>query len=250
MRQIQKKSSGRKLAGREQISMMGSTKTRKTEIGFAINPMVLGIVGITFLALMFIAVVNYNNPRFPTLTFQCVKYMGALLAGTFGYIVSSWLMNDNKFVISWKWGEKDGSIALWTIGLVLIIQLTVSMTAFFQVTVFEVYAFYVSAAPAEEMLYRGGMVFFILAILMKIDEKEEISYVAKSVFAIIVSSLLFAIAHQDYYDNIPILIGTLLSGAVFGASFCASKGNIIIPIFVHALFNFGAAGNIVQSLFG
>lgn len=234
--------------GREYLPMLTSKSKSVGELEFSINPIVLITVIFPILGLSIIAIQNYGNPEYPTLSLECVKYLGALFAGTLGYIFSSWAMHDGQFVISWKWGRNDGSIFILTIVVILGIQLSVAATAFFQVTALDVYFFYVSAAPAEEMLYRGGILFFILVFLTKMDKREEMPYFIKSIIAILVSSLLFALAHQDYYDNMPVLIGTLACGVMFGVAFCASKGNLLITIVIHALFNFGAAGNIVQTL--
>lgn len=108
------------------------------------------------------------------------------------------------------------------------------------------------AAPTEEMIFRGALLSFFILIssrtekrpLFKLpvilrnkewdDEKREFSL---SILAgIIISGLIFAMYHQNYYGNIPVLLSLFFWGLTLAFAYIYWR-DITAVILAHFLIN-------------
>jgi membrane protease YdiL (CAAX protease family) len=121
----------------------------------------------------------------------------------------------------------------------------------FQSVAGDVYAFYTSSAIMEEFLYRGGLItgfyFMISFFLNKNSMSNELIDKTFLVLIIIISAIIFMIAHERYYNDVTTLIITLLGGISQGFFYVYTK-SLTPAIIAHGVINFIAAGSLIQSL--
>lgn len=137
------------------------------------------------------------------------------------------------------------------IGIQIIIQLVLG-EGFFQVVAGDVYAFFISAAISEELLFRAFVCIVVQTLLSKLirvqnkDQEKGKVYLVNIITAIF-SGFLFMLGHVRYYGDIVAILITLIGGFSQALWFIYSKS--MIPIMVsHVFINIMAAGTLLASL--
>lgn len=98
---------------------------------------------------------------------------------------------------------------------------------------FQSFVYMILTGISEEMLFRYGLLTIILSFVLSFGANMTIGIFS----AIILSSVLFSIAHIGSYKNISEFIVLSLMGVLLGIVFIVTN-NIIIPITIHALYDF------------
>lgn len=105
-------------------------------------------------------------------------------------------------------------------------------------TIEEQATYFVFAAVAEELFFRGLLITFVLKI--KDDRPAQ-------VIAVVVQAVLFAAIHQNYYNNPAMLLSVFLGGIVLGIFFVAWR-DLTANTLAHFMLNLIAVQNLLVML--
>lgn len=120
--------------------------------------------------------------------------------------------------------------------------------AVFQVSEGAVYAFFISAAIMEELLYRGALVMIVQYISARVLETHKYPLLwGSTIFSAIISGLIFMAVHTRYWGD-PISMAITFLGGVSQAIWYQYTKNLSVPMLAHMLINFVASGSLLQTL--
>lgn len=156
----------------------------------------------------------------------------------------------NHDLFSFVFVDVMGCIACY-IGIQVVIQLVLG-EGLFQVVAGDVYAFFISAAISEELLFRVFLCIMVQTLLSKyvrIQNKntEKSKVYSVNLITACISGIIFMISHVRYYNNIVAVMITIFGGISQALWFMYSKS--VIPIMTsHVFVNILAAGTLLASL--
>lgn len=221
-------------------------RENKFDDGFYVDIAFLLIKIITIIGLGILYLVFLNDPTLPGGPRSCLKLITFIIIGT-AFEFLACMAHHGKIIFKTTWSEMSLFQFGLTFGGIIGIQLLIQGISVFNVTVGQVYAFYIFAAIAEESLFRAGLCNFLLGITKSIGSDKN-SYIIRSIISVLITSVVFMISHEAYYEFPLLLLTTFLSSIVLGASYCISKGNILVCVLSHGFNNAAAASSIVQTL--
>jgi len=201
-----------------------------------------------------------GDQKYPNMSGEALNFVylliGGLLLAILTRVLYSFLVNRGKrFDIVRADNENDvkpiviGSVV--TFSGVILAQIAVLLTevGLFQVTTSDVYSYFVFAAVAEEMFYRigiMGMVQFLISFLLVRMKVERLTAdIISLVFAIIVSTTFFTLAHTAYYVSSAFMVATAITSIVLTFGYVVTK-HPLVPMLAHMLLNAICAGQFVQ----
>lgn len=236
--------------------------------------------GITAISLLSYLVAKYTgDPFFPKIAPDSLFFISLSVVGLLGYyifyIVSILLKKKkgtqkksgnlreqitDKSLYSLNPGGRDlfsfvfidiiGCIACY-MGIQILIQLLLG-EGLFQVVAGDVYAFFISAAISEELIFRAFLCIVVQTLFSKIfqvqnKDKQKGKIYLVNIITASISGLLFMIGHVRYYGDIVAILITLIAGFSQALWFMYSKS--MIPIMAsHVFINILAAGTLLASL--
>lgn len=100
----------------------------------------------------------------------------------------------------------------------------------------------VSAGPAEEAFFRGTLLLIFIEIAEGTKMKEIIE-----IIGVIITSILFAMIHVNYYNDLPNLLSTFATGLIFGFSYLFLK-SLDVVILAHFGVNLWAVGQFLLGM--
>lgn len=126
----------------------------------------------------------------------------------------------------------------------------------FQVVVFDVYAYFISGAIAEELLFRGflttlfQLIFTFVIIGSFRKNKDQISkskiYIV-NILSALSTGLIFFAFHTRYYSSVTASTITIVIGFYQGLWFLYTK-SLLVVMASHVVGNWISAGTLVQQL--
>lgn len=234
--------------------------------------------GITSICLLSYLVAKYTgDPFFPKIAPDSLFFISLSVVGLLGYyifyIVSILLKKKkgsqrksgnlrekltDKSLYSINPGGRDlfsfvfidimGCIASY-IGIQIVIQLLLG-EGLFQVVAGDVYAFFISAAISEELIFRAFLCIVVQTLFSKIllvQNKQPGKIYLVNIITAIISGLLFMISHVRYYGDMVAIFITFFGGISQALWLMYSKS--MIPIMSsHVFVNIMAAGTLLASL--
>ena len=205
--------------------------------------LVIQIIGFAMVILLYF--MGIGNKEFPNMSESCITLLLFFVGGISGQFAVSFVERREIRILN-KWNVNTPVQAIITAALCLVAQVVVQILfglKLFQVTVWMVYAFYVSAAVAEESLFRG----VLCKVIFEVGEKISTHKLILGIIAALGTGAVFGIAHQRYWSLPAVFWGTIICGIVLSFGYLTSD-NLTVPIFAHAVINFMASANIVQTL--
>lgn len=209
---------------------------------------VFGLIGL--LVLFYLRVKYTGSVDYPTISDDAATL---LLKGIIGLSII--------LAIRLFWGKETVNFAgfvrtpieyfLYAIGCYFVIQILIiliSSAGIFQVEVADVYAFYISAAVIEELIYRGALVMGVQFLIAKVIEEYKYPNLwLSTIISALISGLVFAAVHTRYWNSPVNLLITFLGGVSQAVWYQYTK-NLSVPIFAHVIVNFVASGSLLQTL--
>jgi len=110
--------------------------------------------------------------------------------------------------------------------------------AVFTFTDTEQAVYFVFAAITEEVFFRG----FILTIFIKLDQ-TKMKFSPPKLIGVLVQAIGFAAIHQNYYNNLPMLISVFVGGLILGFAYLIWE-DLTANILGHFLLNIIVVGNV------
>lgn len=112
----------------------------------------------------------------------------------------------------------------------------------FSFTILEQAVYFVFAAITEEVFFRG----FILSIFIKLDQ-TKMKFSPPKLVGVLVQAIGFAAIHQNYYDNLPMLISVFVGGLMLGFVYLIWE-DLTANILGHFIINVIAVQNLLVYL--
>lgn len=112
----------------------------------------------------------------------------------------------------------------------------------FSFTILEQAVYFVFAAITEEVFFRG----FILSIFIKLDQ-TKMKFSPVKLVGVLVQAIGFAAIHQNYYNNLPMLISVFVGGLMLGFIYLIWE-DLTANILGHFIINVIAVQNLLVYL--
>jgi membrane protease YdiL (CAAX protease family) len=217
---------------------------------FTLMKIVLLIEAVGIFSLSMLFILNLDNDEFPRLASDSLEFVILLVIGISLQIAVVYF-DSHRVKVKDKIPETTLLLSFLTFIVTVVIQGVITLTlqpSVAQVSVVQVYAFFISAAIAEEAFFRGGVVGLTYVIAI-----NNIHHKQKRIISILLSTLVgaltFTMLHVRYYAIPAALIITLLTGILLSIVYAINK-NLLVTIIVHVAVNIFATGALVQTLMG
>jgi len=112
----------------------------------------------------------------------------------------------------------------------------------FSFTILEQAVYFVFAAITEEVFFRG----FILTLFIKLDQ-TKMKFSPQRLVGVLVQAIGFAAIHQNYYNNLPMLISVFVGGLMLGFVYLIWE-DLTANILGHFIINIIAVQNLLVIL--
>jgi membrane protease YdiL (CAAX protease family) len=199
-----------------------------TKVSFTLSMIATSIM-------LFLGLLHYNS-----LGYEGDWGKFALTQALWGYIgfFGAQIIKNQK-IIPKVFREFDLNTGIYSVSVLAAAMLTQIITQYvFTITTTEQALYYVFSSVCEELFFR----LFLINVFLQFSEKLNVK-----IIAVITESALFAAVHQNYYNDLGMLLGVFLGGVVFGIAYIW-KRDITICILAHFFLNIIATANWLVSL--
>lgn len=217
---------------------IGLDEAKHTNISYIMN--FLAIMIMTYFGLRHLSDdPNWSQSAFMQLGFGAIGLIGIQIASQQPIIPIS--MKKGKIEtqfqpMSLETGIRGLAIALLGMAIQFI------AAAVYSFTLLEQAVYFIFSAITEEVFFRG----FLLTLFFRMDPDKR-KYTPFKMFAIVFQAVAFTAIHQNYYNDLPVLISVFIGGLMLGIVYLIWE-DLTANVIGHFLINLVAVQNILVLL--